>query len=280
MKFGSLFAGIGGFDLGLERAGMTCRWQVEIDEFAIKVLEKHWPDVTKERDIKDVGKHNLEQVECIVAGFPCQDISLAGDGQGIEGERSGLFFETVRVVNELRPEVVILENVAALLVRGLDRVCGELAEIGYDCQWHCIPASYLGAPHRRDRVFIIAHRRRERLERVSEVRAERGSTGRVCGESAGLDSLPLLRRISLHGSRSFARLGMQLPCDRRKRWRRMEYGPLFGSDVWEAFPEPVRVAHGVPQRLDRLKSLGNAVVPQVAEYIGNEVMEWYLNNRL
>ncbi len=154
--FGSLFAGIGGFDLGFERAGFVCRWQVEIDDYATQILEKHWPKVHRQRDIRECGARNLERVDCIIGGFPCQDISYAGRGAGLDGERSGLFFEAVRVVRELQPRYVVLENVAALLTRGLDRVLGTLAEIGYDAEWHCIPAAAVGAPHIRDRVFLIA----------------------------------------------------------------------------------------------------------------------------
>jgi len=132
MTFGSLFAGIGGFDLGFERAGMVCKWQVEIDDYANRVLAQHWPDVARYRDIRDCGAHNLESVDVICGGFPCQDISYAGRGAGLEGERSGLFFEAVRVVRELRPRIVVLENVAALLTRGLDVVLGTLAEVGFD----------------------------------------------------------------------------------------------------------------------------------------------------
>ena len=156
MKFGSLFAGIGGIDLGLERAGMTCRWQIEIDEYARQVLAKHWPDVPRYSDITEVDGRVLEPVDLIAAGFPCQDISYAGKGAGLDGERSGLFWETIRMVRQCQPRYVLLENVAALLTRGLDRVLGTLAEIGYDAEWHCIPAAAVGAPHIRDRVFIIA----------------------------------------------------------------------------------------------------------------------------
>ena len=163
LTFGSLFAGIGGFDLGFERAGMVCKWQVEIDDYATKILKKHWPNVHRERDIRECGSRNLERVDVICGGFPCQDISYAGLGAGLEGERSGLFFEAVRLVSELQPRIVVLENVAALLTRGLDRVLGTLAEIGFDCEWHCIPAAAVGAPHIRDRVWIVAYARHSRI---------------------------------------------------------------------------------------------------------------------
>jgi len=158
--FGSLFAGIGGFDLGFERAGMTCKWQVEIDDHANRVLEKHWPDVRRHGDIKTFppGDPDDWRVDCICGGFPCQDISYAGAGAGLAGERSGLFFDAMRVVRELEPRVVVLENVAALLTRGLDDVLGTLASLGFDAEWHCVPAAAVGAPHIRDRVFIIGHR--------------------------------------------------------------------------------------------------------------------------
>ena len=162
MRFGSLFAGIGGLDLGLERAGMECAWQVEIDDYATRVLEKHWPNVRRWRDVRTWPQPDTERVDLLCAGFPCQDISYAGRGAGLEGERSGLFFEAVRVVRQLRPRIVLLENVAALLTRGLDVVLGTLAEIGLDAEWHCVPAAAVGAPHIRDRVFIVAYAKGER----------------------------------------------------------------------------------------------------------------------
>src|SRR6266496_1290630 len=157
--FGSLFAGIGGLDLGLERAGMACKWQVEIDGFAKKVLQKHWPDVPKFRDIRTVGKHNLSAVDLICGGFPCQDISQAKtiNAQGLDGERSGLWKEFYRVICELRHRYALVENVAALLYRGIGRVLGDLAAIGYDAIWQVLRACDFGLPHRRERLFIIAH---------------------------------------------------------------------------------------------------------------------------
>jgi len=122
IAFGSLFAGIGGIDLGFERCGMECKWQVEINDYAQKVLAKHWPAVHRERDIRECSARNLDWVDVIAGGFPCQDISYAGLGAGLDGERSGLFFEAIRLVSELQPRAVVLENVAALLTRGLDRV--------------------------------------------------------------------------------------------------------------------------------------------------------------
>ena len=157
MTFGSLFAGIGGFDLGLERAGMACAWQVEREPYAVRVLEKHWPNVRRHDDVRTFPPEEGNwEVDLICGGFPCQDISVAGKGAGLAGERSGLWHEMHRIISELRPRYVIVENVAALLSRGMETVLGELSEIGYDAEWHVIPASAVGAPHRRDRVWIVA----------------------------------------------------------------------------------------------------------------------------
>ena len=154
--FGSLFAGIGGIDLGLERAGFECRWQVEIDPFCRQVLAKHWPSVHRHDDVRTAGAACLEKVDVICGGFPCQDISHAGKREGIGGARSGLWKEYARIVGEIQPKAILIENVAALRGRGLNVVLTDLAALGYSAEWDCIPAAAVGAPHRRDRIFIIA----------------------------------------------------------------------------------------------------------------------------
>jgi DNA (cytosine-5)-methyltransferase 1 len=263
ITFGSLFAGIGGFDLGFERAGMSCRWQVEIDDYANRVLEKHWPDVHRERDIRSSGWHNLQPVDIIIGGFPCQDISYAGRGAGLDGERSGLFFEAVRVVRELRPRVVVLENVAALFTRGLDRVLGTLAEIGFNAEWHCIPAASVGAPHIRDRVFVIAY-----AESVG-----RETRGRIEGDKRRTRE----RWSQLGGSnQDMADTGCELWNAGRAESETNQNYQLCSEGSrhqWAIEPDVCRVAHGVPARVDRLRGLGNAVVPQVAEIVGRMVLE-------
>ena len=216
ITFGSLFAGIGGFDLGFERAGMVCKWQVEIDDYATRVLEKHWPGVHRERDIRSCGKHNLERVDIICGGFPCQDISYAGLGAGLDGERSGLFYEAIRVVRELQPKVVVLENVAALLTRGLDRVLWTLASIGFDAEWHCIPAAYVGAPHIRDRIFIL------------------GYSGKGFTPNSNCEGLEKWQGKDSDGAMAIC-------------------GTEFGrSQWWESEPNVGRVAYGVSRRVDSL----------------------------
>ena len=147
LTFISLFAGIGGIDLGLERAGMQCVTQVEIDDYATRVLEKHWPSVRRLRDVRSAGAHNLPRADVIAGGFPCQDISNDGRGAGIvNGTRSGLWSEFRRIVRELRPSYVFVENVSALLHRGIDTVLGDLAALGFHAEWHCIPAADTETP--------------------------------------------------------------------------------------------------------------------------------------
>ncbi len=231
LAFGSLFAGIGGFDLGFERAGMVCKWQVEIDDYANRVLEKHWPSVHRERDVRTVGRHNLEAVDVMCGGFPCVNISSLGDRSGIDGNEdgSGLWFEAVRIIREIRPQFFVMENVSALLIRGADRVFGDLAESGYDIGWRCLPAALFRAPHRRDRVFAIAIDRNTNGGNGSAIETFSNKDASTCGDGAG-------------------------------SW-------------WEVEPGVGRVAHGVSNRSHRLRGLGNAVVPQVAEWIGRRIVE-------
>lgn len=157
MRIGSLFAGIGGLELGLEWAGVGHTvWQVEKDPYCRQVLAEHWPDATRYDDVCTVGAHNLAPVDVICGGFPCQDISYAGKGAGLEGARSGLWYEFARIIGEMGPRYVVVENVRALLTRGIDQVLGTLADLGYDAEWSTLRASDVGAPHRRERVFLIA----------------------------------------------------------------------------------------------------------------------------
>ena len=154
---GSLFAGIGGLDLGLERAGMTVLWQVEIDDYCTKVLEKHWPNVARFRDVRECGRHNLAPVDVICGGFPCQPVSYAGRRRGAQDNR-WLWPEMLRIVAELKPSWVLAENVPGLISMGLlDGLCADLEGKGYETGTLVFPACALGAPHIRQRVFILAH---------------------------------------------------------------------------------------------------------------------------
>lgn len=153
-----LFSGIGGFSLGLERAGgfETVAF-CEIEDFPRRVLAKHWPEVPCYDDVRNADFGSLGPVDLVTGGFPCQDISLAGEGAGLAGERSGLFWEILRAACLVGRPRLLLENVAALLHRGMGSVLGALASCGYDAQWDCIQACDVGEPHRRDRVFITAN---------------------------------------------------------------------------------------------------------------------------
>jgi len=239
MKFISLFAGIGGLDLGLERAGMECVAQVEIDDFCQKVLTKHWANVPKYKDVRDVGKHNLPTAELICGGFPCQDVSLAGKRKGLEGKRSTLWSEFIRIVCEIRPRWVVIENVVGLLSSDngefARKIFRELAESGYDAEWQVVSAAGVGAPHQRERVIIIAY-----------------------PNNCGLES-----SIFSQG---------RLP-ERPRLWQ--SFGTV-DRRVWlTEHCNLQRDDDGVPNRLDkfRFKMTGNAVVPQVAEFIGHCVMK-------
>lgn len=159
LTFGSLFAGIGGFDLGFERIGMICRWQVEMDKDCLDRLTKRWPNVRKYEDVRKVGKRNLETVGVIVGGFPCQDVSLAGSRKGLAGKRSGLWFEFLRIIEEIKPRWIVIENVPGLLSsnngRDMGTILGGLAKCGYWWAYRVLNAQYYGVPQRRRRVFIV-----------------------------------------------------------------------------------------------------------------------------
>jgi len=247
---GSLFSGIGGLELGLERAGLgPTVWQVEADPFCRRVLAKHWPGAGRYDDVRTA--RDLAPVDIVCGGFPCQDLSIAGSGAGLDGARSGLWFEYLRIVRALRPRFVVVENVPALLTRGLGVVLGGLAASGYDAQWDCIPAQAVGAPHRRDRVFVIATamgdpdmQRRSLAKRHVVTRSVTSAGGATVG--GRLDGWP------------------PGPKD-RCGWKR---APVASQ------PAIRRVAHGVSRGVDRsrLRALGNAVVPQVAEVIGRAIV--------
>lgn len=161
LTFGSLFAGIGGFDSGLEEAGMSCKWQCEIDKNCISVLGRHWPATKIYTDIKELRGDELEPVDLICGGFPCQDLSVAGGRAGLAGERSGLFFEFIRIIAEIPPRWVLIENVPGLLSseggRDMGIVLGTMAKLGYGYAYRVLDAQYFGVAQRRRRVFIVGH---------------------------------------------------------------------------------------------------------------------------
>ena len=363
MTYLDLFSGIGGFALGAYWAGMRFseHYFSEIDPYCVELYQRRFPDAIALGDIKeidcaelaDTASSRLERGEkakpgregsergpmgngpitsnqdwLITGGFPCQDISVAGKGAGIRGERSGLWFEMWRVIRELRPRYVIAENVGALTHRGLDTVLSSLAEIGYDAEWQDIRAEDVGAPHRRERIWIVAYptgsearprsgetRAREsdeahgprvggelpypnrgRLEERSELHSDQTQPGLETSrrddvggrlEEMADESAQERRRILAVGERaqSAATDGREMADSSReridrsgesgpRRWtestdgsegpitRRSECGDREGG--WTAEPDVGRLAHGVSRRVDRLRGLGNAIVPQIA----------------
>ena len=297
MKVLDLFSGIGGFSLGLERAGMETAAFCEIDKKCHKVLKKHWPQVPIFDDVTTLTKEKLDErsitVDVICGGFPCQDLSVAGTGKGLEGSRSGLWFEYGRIISELRPRYLIVENVSALLNRGLDQVLGQLAQIGYDAEWHCIPASAVGAPHRRDRIWIIAYPNSDSFNRGSESQLTNNSQrkevydelSRICPEVSNSDSSWKLQqeRSKQNERRWISNNNQKVPNAMFQRLERQRtissrisegLNDIGNNSGWEVEPDVGRVANGVPNRVDRLKQLGNAVVPQIPELIGRAIMSY------
>ena len=269
-----LFSGIGGFSLGLERAGMKTVAFCEVDKKCQQVLKKHWPGVPIFDDVSTLKGEDIEEtVDVICGGFPCQDISLAGKGAGLEGERSGLWTEFHRLIKEIKPKYAIIENVSALRSRGLDQVLREISEIGYDAEWHCITAASIGAPHRRDRVWIVAYprdsKRRDSItgslgrdgERKLEERIRTSETTETTGSRQTSESMAYANSKRLERQREISsRISEELKDPSYTRW-------------WAVEPPVGRVAHGVSGRVDRLKQLGNAVVPQIPELIGRAICQ-------
>jgi DNA (cytosine-5)-methyltransferase 1 len=284
--FGSLFAGIGGIDLGLERAGWECRWQVENDPYCTRVLAKHWPDVERFGDIRALTGAELAPVDLVAGGFPCQPVSLAGRRRGAADSR-WLWPEFARLLGVLRPRLALLENVPGLLAGpGMAEVLGDLAALGFDAEWHCVPAAAVGAPHLRWRVFIVAHAApwngQPREARV-DLFGARGSLANTDsgGWREGQSDLP--GQSQPDAARSGTDVADTQDPD---GWRpdgpddpgrgNQEDGgrrvPGDWAEYWLTEPDVGRVAHGVPSRVDRLRCLGNAVVPQVAEWVGRMML--------
>lgn len=312
-----LFSGIGAFSLGLGRAGFNTVAFCEIDEWCRRVLAKHWPGVPIHDDARTLDAawlraRGIERIDAICGGFPCQDISTAGKGAGLDGERSGLWREYARLLGELRPRYAIVENVGALRARGLARVLGDLAALGFDAQWHAVPAAAVGAPHLRDRAWIVAAladssaqqcgqaqaiagvnssrrrpeatgcaatdadgRRRERIG-VAQHRDEQGARrsepdrlgargwrhGPAAADAPGRGS-PQLRGLFGRLARSLAAAQTPWELTAEPPLRRVDDGPAAGVDRrrWSG------------QDRQRLKALGNAVVPQIPELIGRALLQ-------
>ena len=286
VKVLDLFAGIGGFTLGLERAGFETVAFCEIEPYAQKVLRKNWPEIPIYDDVRDITAERLVSdgisVDVITGGFPCQDISVAGKREGIEGERSGLWTECARLIGELQPRYAIFENVPNLLngERGawFKRVLWDISQIGYDAEWHCIPASAVGAHHHRDRVWIVAYpsecewQSGAEKQRVLRALQENGAIDNYTGRRGEAYPANISDPSSkgLQGGKKAGNNGK----DRQKPRNQLITG-LGGvqGGIWEIEPNVGRVANGIPKRSHRLKCLGNAVVPQIPEIIGNTLIK-------
>lgn len=239
LKLLDLFSGIGGFSLGLEASDYfeTVAF-CEINPKCHPTLSRHWPgvpifdDVTT-LDCESLRARNIVRVDAICGGFPCQDISLAGSGEGLVGERSGLWREFARLIGELRPGILFVENVAALLGRGAGDVLGDLATLGYDAEWHCIPAGHIGLPHERDRFWLVAYPTRSRLSRLEP---QRSAIVRSCAQIAKSH-----RAVS-------------------RAWQTLDgsSGDLCGSDG---------ISFGLAKHV--INAYGNAVTPLIPQALGS-----------
>jgi DNA (cytosine-5)-methyltransferase 1 len=318
IRIGSLFAGIGGLELGLE-AGLAATgweaetvWQVEQNEYCRAVLARHWPGAVRYDDVRDIGISSVSPVDLLCGGFPCVDLSVAGKGAGLEGAKSGLFWEMARIVREIQPRLWIMENVPAIAFRGLGDVLGEVARLGYAARWGVLSAEDVGAPHLRRRWFCVAWRPGEvghsesvyrhaggdhRTEgpgqvsefgspdRPAEVAHSRRWSVQLCGEPALLQSEGGSNKINNKG---LYRYGPEREGERRTRAQAGSSDrPGMGRNApgvpawvyghkWPAPPgpqlphEPPRTREKQPGDKERLKALGNCVVPQQAAVIG----EW------
>mgnify|MGYP003113190692 CR=1 FL=1 len=315
IRIGSLFAGIGGFERGIEAAidGAETIWQVEQDSFCQKVLKKHWPNSKIYNDVRDITRDNVEPVDMLIGGFPCQDISLAGKGEGLDGKKSGLWWEMHRIISELRPRVVVMENVSAITIRGGLDVLGSLASIGYDAEWSIVSARSQGAPHRRDRWFCVAwptdsHENgskskisvsvaKKEIRERSRIQINHNCNRRKDGASTDSESRSSSYRIrrsnpeereetreedlstsgkcadeSTDSERKHAQISTQRKHASKQELRSNGKKWNFWQEI-EA-PSPLcRVDDGIPDRIHRLKALGNAIVPQCSEYIGRLIVE-------
>lgn len=310
MTHGSLFAGIGGFDLGFERAGFETVWQVEINEFCRKVLAKNFPHAQRFGDIRECGKHNLQWVDVITGGFPCQPFSSAGRRMGTADNRY-LWPEMFRIISALRPNYVVAENVSGFVSledgRVLDQVYANLEGEGYETLPPLmVPACAFAAPHRRDRVWVIAHA----ADAAGDGRGARRAkpkrliwpTGAIDGCSTSPDSYPGResqpqgmfsdqRRRAFNCSKEIeipewagGEIGQPSPLteftdsdptqellDRHREPGQKRRGKSTNGHGREIERDFRGMAHGVSRRVDRLSGLGNAVVPQIAEYIGRAI---------
>ena len=275
LKIIDTFSGIGGFSYAAEKlvGGFQTIQFVECEPYAQKILKKHWPDIPIHDDIKTYNPEPYS-ADVVCGGFPCQDISTAGQGKGITEEtRSGLFYELIRVIRLVRPRYIVLENVAAILNNGLGIVLGELAEAGFDCEWACIPASALGACHQRDRWWLVAYpndygsssseKSRSIEETNGRTEKRQNETGKLEGSSQPRNSEVVQFDVAdPSGDRLQGQIRPRLP---RQAWSQKNSRRLNSNwRLYESEPVLRRGDDGLSNRIHRLKALGNSICPQVA----------------
>ena len=240
MKVFDLFSGIGGFALGLERAGFETVGFCEIDEYCQKILALHFPGIPIYSDIRELTTAEIGDVDMLCGGFPCQDVSSSGKGMGINAERSGLWSEYHRLITEVSPRYVLIENVLGLLRGGkgewFKKILFDLASVGYDAEWHCISAAYIGAPHIRDRVWIIAY----------PAGVRHGNLARYIKRAAAMEK----------GRNHYTA-------------NKQPYVALDKSRIF-TYPdsEYPRGYDGLSAELDATRALGNSIIPQIATILG------------
>ena len=281
MRVLDLFSGIGGFSLGLERAGMETVAFCENDAKCRQVLTKHWPAVPQFEDVKELSKEVLDEtgitdIGLICGGFPCQGFSIAGQRKG-EADDRYLWPEFFRLIQEIRPDWVIGENVAGIINLGLDTVLADLEGKNYSVQTFVIPACALNAPHRRDRVWIVAHTNENGESRMDEQRLSAADpNARRCEQDKKISArrntvINVSDNVAYPESSGLE--GWQVRGVGDQTQPQLGAGCWSVTSHWRSEPDVGRVAHGVPRRMDRLRQLGNAVVPQIPEMIGKAIME-------
>jgi DNA (cytosine-5)-methyltransferase 1 len=331
-----LFSGIGAYALGLERAGMSIAAFCEIEEYPRRVLRRHWPDVPIYDDVRTLDAATLRRdgiaVDVVCGGWPCQDFSPAGTGAGLDGARSGLWVEIARILGDVRPRWAVLENSSNLLgINGgadFGRVLGDMAALGYDVEWHCLPAAAFDAPHIRDRLWIVAHRRAAVSDAARDAEPGQSQASGAKRQRAGARGEPTRagsdadadvnrgesrawalceaqeRRQSFDGCayadadgaglevrQGFggdAHEAHQRRVQKAERDRGAPGNPsshphghaAFGASIarrerhtWQSEPDVVRVVHGAPNRVERIRALGNLNPPIVPELIGRAILQ-------
>lgn len=287
-----LFAGIGGFSLGLERSGMKTVAFCEQDQACKEVLKKNWPTIPIFSDVRTLNKKcleksNIPKIDIITAGFPCQDVSnLNTHGKGLKGEKSGLWKEAKRLIEELKPRYALIENVANLRTRGLAQIIKDLWSIGYECEWHIIPASlFSDCPHQRERIWILAYPSGQRLNQCKP--------NKSTSESSAIINYYLSMQLLKNG---IERLEKSKGKDFSNRQEKEKSQGVFssegkgycGHDIeelnkhWKTQSSVPRMVNGLSKKLvrantQRIKQLGNTVVPQIPELIGRAILHHELS---